>query len=110
MHHSATKRQVAASSIRVQMIQRVLVDGWSTAQAAQACGATERQVARWLAAYRRRGMASLREPAGRGSWQCWAGCLCTIIERAFGIVSGHRAAPAPSVFLPRRQEEGRQRR
>jgi transposase len=45
---------------RGQIIQRVLVDGWSPAQAAASCDATERQVLRWLAAYRRYGMNSLR--------------------------------------------------
>src|SRR5438105_15866178 len=50
-----------AAAQRGQIIQRVLVDGWSTAQAAAVFGLQERRVARWVADYRRHGMASLRE-------------------------------------------------
>jgi transposase len=48
---------------RGQIVQRVLVDGWSAAQAAATFRVGERQVMRWVAAYRRHGMASLREGA-----------------------------------------------
>ena len=49
---------------RGQVVQRVIVDGWTAAEAASAAGLDERSVARWVADYRRRGMASLREEAG----------------------------------------------
>ena len=45
------------------IVQRVLIDGWSLAEAAASSGIAESRVADWLAAYRRRGMASLREDA-----------------------------------------------
>jgi transposase-like protein len=45
------------------IVQRVLVDGWSLAEAAAAFGIAERRIAGWVAAYRRHGMASLREDA-----------------------------------------------
>ena len=46
---------------RGQIVQRVLVDGWSAAQAAAAFGVSEWRVVQWVAAYRRHGMASLRD-------------------------------------------------
>jgi hypothetical protein len=51
----------SAAATRGQIVQRVLVDGWSAAQAAAAFEVGERQVVRWVAAYRRHGMASLRD-------------------------------------------------
>ncbi len=60
MDNNSTMSGAITVARRAQMIQRVLVDGWSPAQVADACGLEERQVARWLAVYRRRGMASLR--------------------------------------------------
>jgi transposase-like protein len=45
---------------RAQIIQRVLVDGWTTAQAAAACGVPKRLVDSWVADFRKNGMASLR--------------------------------------------------
>lgn len=53
-----TNRDIPAAR-RGQIIQRILVDGWSPAQAAASLGVGERQVLRWVAAYRRDGMASL---------------------------------------------------
>jgi transposase len=51
---------------RGQIVQRVIVDGWTTADAADAFGLPERLVAIWVADYRRRGMASLRHAPQRG--------------------------------------------
>jgi transposase-like protein len=48
-----------------QIIQRVLVDGWSTAAAAAAFDLEERLVAAWIADYRRHGMASLQRAPSR---------------------------------------------
>ena len=45
---------------RGQIIQRVIVDGWTSAEAAAAIGVPERLVDAWVADYRRYGMASLR--------------------------------------------------
>src|ERR1051326_8713487 len=60
MSVSETSRTIAAAQ-RGRIVQRVLVEGWSPAQAAAAFGLRERQIARWVADYRNRGMASLRE-------------------------------------------------
>ena len=70
---SSAIRNITAAQ-RGQIIQRVMVDGWSPAQAAAVYGVAERHVARWVGAYRRYGMASLRDegavkrPGRRWSW------------------------------------------
>src|SRR5262249_1913247 len=46
-------------------IQRVIVDGWTSAAAGAAFGVPERLVEVWVADYRRHGMASLRHERGR---------------------------------------------
>ena len=46
---------------RGQIIQRVLVDGWSSADAARSLGVHKHLVEVWVAEFRRRGMASLRQ-------------------------------------------------
>lgn len=48
-----------------QIIQRVLVDGWSPAEAAAAFGVEARIVKTWVADYRRHGMASLHRAPSR---------------------------------------------
>jgi hypothetical protein len=48
-----------------QIIQRVLVDGWSPAEAAAAFDLEARLVKTWVADYRRHGMASLYRPPSR---------------------------------------------
>jgi hypothetical protein len=50
---------------RGAIVQRVIVDGWTAAEAAAATGLPERQVAEWVAEFRRRGMASLRHRPGK---------------------------------------------
>ncbi|MBV8334208.1 MAG: helix-turn-helix domain-containing protein [Alphaproteobacteria bacterium] len=49
---------------RALIVQRVLVDGWSTAEAASAFGVSKRLVDVWVANYRLHGMASLRRSSG----------------------------------------------
>jgi hypothetical protein len=99
-----------AAAQRGQIVQRVLVDGWSPAQAAAAFGHSERRVARWVADYRRHGMASLREDAAaehcllrwvhrlRGAFaRAYGG-----VRRGFGLVE-----PAACIELPRTGDKGR---
>jgi hypothetical protein len=70
---------------RAQIIQRVLVDGWSPAQAASVFGLPERRVARWVADYRRRGMASLRDDEpGERPHQRWLRSLANTMSRCYG--------------------------
>jgi transposase-like protein len=62
---TARKRSRAITTARRALIvQRVLVDGWSSAEAAAALGVSKRLVDVWVTDYRRHGMASLRRPAG----------------------------------------------
>jgi Homeodomain-like domain len=46
---------------RGHIVQRILVDGWTSAEAAAAIGVPERLVDAWVADYCRHGMASLRD-------------------------------------------------
>jgi transposase-like protein len=45
---------------RGRIVQRILVDGWTSAEAAASFDVPERLVDAWIADYRRCGMASLR--------------------------------------------------
>jgi hypothetical protein len=74
-----------AAAQRGQIVQRVLVDGWSTAQAAAVFGLQERRIARWVADYRRHGMASLREDeAAERLWQRWIDRMRGAVARGYG--------------------------
>ena len=106
------KRCPVAPPRRGQIVQRVLVDGWSAAQAADAFGVRERQVVRWVAAYRRDGMASLRDAAAAEpmprAWvmraQRWlhhlSGQLSAGLTGSFGD-----SRPASCIELPLRSDE-----
>jgi hypothetical protein len=102
-----------AAARRGQIIQRVLVDGWSTAQAAAVFGLQERRIARWVADYRRHGMASLRQDdAAERFWQRWIRRLRSAIGRYYG---GLRRGvglvePAPCIELRHNADEARRRR
>ncbi len=48
---------------RGQIIQRVIVDDWTCAEAAAAAGLPEQLVDAWVSAFRQHGMASLRHAA-----------------------------------------------
>ena len=50
---------------RALIVQRVLVDGWTSAEAAAAFGVSERQIDVWVADFRRSGMTSLRRVPGK---------------------------------------------
>jgi len=104
-------RDIAAVQ-RGQVIQRILVDGWSPAQAAAFLGVEERQVDRWVAAYRRDGMASLRcDPASERAPARWARRLRAVMARVFaGLRAGDRhPEPAPCIELRRRDERSARR-
>ena len=93
---------------RGRIIQRILVDGWTAAEAAASFGVTERQVVRWIAAYRRYGMASLRDATAAEGWRrrLWA----TLARLFIGVHGGfNRAAPAPSGEQRRGDDRSRRR-
>ena len=60
MKKRSTEPVVLTPAQRGQIVQRVIVDGWTSAEAAAAVGVPERLVDAWVADYRRHGMASLR--------------------------------------------------
>jgi hypothetical protein len=103
---SKSSCEVAAVK-RAQIIQRVLVDGWSPAMAAAVFELPERRIARWVSDYKRRGMASLRDDgSGERILQRWVRGLtgavsrCYVgVRRGFGLVE-----PAPCVVLRRSED------
>ena len=104
-----SKSRGIAAAQRGQIIQRVLVDGWSTAQAAALLGLQERRIARWVADYRRHGMASLRQDdAAERLWRRWIRRVLGAVargygglRRGFGLVE-----PAPCIELRRTGDKG----
>jgi hypothetical protein len=106
---SAKGRDIAAAQ-RGQIIQRVLVDGWSAAQAAAAFDIQERQVTRWVADYRRHGMASLRADYMTETLQHrWMRGLRGGLLRWFGGLRriAARTEPAPCIVLRRTGDDPR---
>jgi transposase-like protein len=57
---STTRRHAITAARRGQIVQRVIVDGWTIARTAAAFDIPPRLVKIWIADYRRHGMASLR--------------------------------------------------
>ncbi len=110
MDELATRARDIAAVQRGQIIQRVLVDGWSPGQAAAAFGVEERRVARWISAYRRHGMASLRDDrATERDAGCWRRWLRRIRMRVLPWLHGKpaQAEPAPCVELRRGRDHSR---
>jgi transposase-like protein len=65
MRLSSNRRRAISAARRGQIVQRVLVEGWTIDRAAAAFDTPPRLVEIWVAAYRRHGMASLRRPPRR---------------------------------------------
>ena len=59
MSNGGTPPQLMTAARRALIVQRVLVNGWTSAEAAAAFDVSERQVDMWVADFRRSGMASL---------------------------------------------------
>ena len=60
MKNPPSTQNTISTAQRAQIIQRVLVDRWTAAQAAEAFGVSKRLVDSWVADFRQHGMASLR--------------------------------------------------
>jgi len=89
------RRRTISVAQRGQIVQRVIVDHWTSDEAA-AFGVRRRLVDVWVADFRRHGMASLREDARRGND---AGCglapgAGSILHRSSGISDRRAARPA----------------
>ena len=108
MEEVLTKAREITAVQRGQIIQRVLVDGWSPTETAATFGLEERLVVRWVAAYRRSGMASLRAvTAGEGTARGWVRWLR--LAAAWLLSWVHRPVRpylAPRVELRRRGDDG----
>jgi transposase-like protein len=65
MKNTESRRRIISVAQRGQIVQRVIVDGWTSAEAAAAFGVPRRIVEVWVADFRRHGMASLRREPGR---------------------------------------------
>src|ERR1700730_9059915 len=63
MHNAPPGSHTITVPPRALIVQRVLVDGWTSAKVAATFGVLERQVDAWVADYRRHGMTSLRRAA-----------------------------------------------
>jgi transposase len=109
------KRQVHDREVspaqRGQIIQRILVDGWTSARAADAFEVEEWRVSGWVAAYRRDGMASLRaDQPGDGFTSRLNGWLQAVLSFCKAPPPAHeRSKGAPCVVLPQSREQGQRR-
>jgi transposase-like protein len=65
MNKAYPPHRTITAARRALIVQRVLVDEWTSAEAAAAFGISERQVDVWVADFRRSGMTSLRRAPGR---------------------------------------------
>jgi transposase-like protein len=65
MKNTELRRRTISVAQRGQIVQRVLVDGWTSIEAAAAFGVPKRIVEVWVIDFRRHGMASLRQDRGR---------------------------------------------
>jgi hypothetical protein len=82
------RRRTISTVQRGQIVQRVIVDGWASDEVARAFAVPRRLVEVWVADYRRYGMASLRQDAGRtivmdllqGVWRPLRAMLHKILE------------------------------
>lgn len=109
------KNLILAAAKRGQIVQRVLVDGWSVRQAAGVFGIDERCVARWVSAYRRRGMASLRcdDTAPERAYRRVVLVLQLLLPQGFGavrqMVGRSQQQPATCVVLRRGSDDALRR-
>jgi transposase-like protein len=65
MKNTESRRRIISVAQRGQIVQRVIVDGWTSTEAAAAFGVPRRIVEVWVTDFRRHGMASLRQDPGR---------------------------------------------
>jgi hypothetical protein len=65
MKNPELSRRTISVAQRGQIVQRVIVDGWTSVEVAAAFGVPRRIVEVWVTDFRRHGMASLRQDPGR---------------------------------------------
>jgi len=65
MKNTKLRHRTISVAQRGQIVQRVLVEGWTSIEVAAAFGVPRRIVEVWVTDFRRHGMASLRQDPGR---------------------------------------------
>lgn len=65
MKNTELRRRTISVAQRGQIVQRVIVDGWTSAEVAAAFGVPRGIVEVWVTDFRRHGMSSLRQDPGR---------------------------------------------
>ncbi len=111
MGRLAANSENSTAAMRGRIVQRVLVDGWSAAQAAAVFDLGERDVVRWVAAYRRHGMASLRDDlAGQPAPWRWLRRLLFAMRRATAARGDASPCAELAPLFPPRDRSGRQTR
>ena len=105
MKKRSTEPVALTPAQRGQIVQRVIVDGWTSAEAAAAVGVPERLVDAWVADYRRHGMASLRhaphKTVAAEILRLWLGRPVRAVSRAVStglrqlFTREHPASPSP---------------
>jgi transposase-like protein len=65
MKNTEPRHRTISVARRGQIVQRVLVDGWTSTEVAAAFSVPRRIVEVWVSDFRRHGMASLRQDPGR---------------------------------------------
>ena len=65
MKNTESRRRTISVAQQGQIVQRVIVDGWTSGEVAAAFGVQKRIVEVWVTDFRRHGMASLRQDPGR---------------------------------------------
>src|SRR5580658_1036939 len=94
-----SRQRTIAAAQRGHIIQRVLIEGWSTAEAAVMFDVEERRVTKWVADYNRWGMASLksvRVSGGRPALPA-SGVWAAFVERLRHLVWRPRNQPLPGL-------------
>jgi transposase-like protein len=64
-NNPSLRRRTISIVQRAQIVQRVIVDGWTSVEVAAAFDVPTQLVEVWVANYRRNGMASLRQDVAR---------------------------------------------
>jgi transposase-like protein len=100
-----TKQRNISRAERGHIIQRILVDGWTIAEAAAHLDVTEWRIRRWVVQYRHRGMASLRRELSAETlpqrWMAWMRSRLAPPARANSRIP----EPAPCIELRRSGDE-----
>jgi transposase-like protein len=65
MKNPPSHRSAITPAQRGQIVQRVIIDGWTSAEVASSFNVSKRLVDVWVSDFRRNGMASLRRVPGR---------------------------------------------